>query len=521
MTFIHLPQRWNRQPQIPVGIDATSPFAKGLVRAFLPPYFIDLAKRTAVVRGSEITVGADNGYQSFIHPSAIGSTGITFKEFNILSGASMLLFQRRFSSGNNGWMDVNIDSQIEHFYWDGKVYSSAFGNARWISALGTNIDYQLPHTFGCSVTAAKQIATLNGSLFFQDNRALSLGIYPNPRLLIGSSGYSYNGALYVALMWDRALSFDELVSISNNPWQIFAPLNRIIYFPVSTGGLTSVQQDSFVRWNIIQAIHSDTALTWNVRIAIDNDIPIEWNVITGALADTPLHWNVLTSAQNTLSIKWNLLERIIKDSKLYWNILTTTQQDAVSAWNTLSAIHSDCAVRWNALTATQQSTLLSWNLSTAATQFATLQWNSLSDAQRDAVLYWSTLSEVFSASNDAVLHWDVLTATQQYALLRWNLLSAVDQALSARWHILQSLDASIATRWDIATDIANELTAHWDITTTALADTTLHWNMLAISENEIELRWQIGDTSTTPAIRVFLVRGENRVFTVAGSIRSF
>jgi hypothetical protein len=254
MAFIHLPQRWNRQPQIPVGIDATSPFATGLVRAFLPPYSFDLARHSTVELGSEITVGVDNGYQSFIQTSATGSTGITFKEFAISSGASLLLFQRRFSTNSNGWMYVNTNTLKDHFCYNDYVYSSVFSNTRWIDSVDPVGNYQLPHTFACSVTPSSQISTLNGKLFVQNSLSVSLGISANPRLLIAGSGYSYNGALYVALMWNRALSFNELVSISQNPWQVFAPLNRVIYFPVSSNNAwTLIVADAFHNHSLEQA----------------------------------------------------------------------------------------------------------------------------------------------------------------------------------------------------------------------------------------------------------------------------
>ena len=47
---------------------------------------------------------------------------------------------------------------------------------------------------------------------------------------------SFNGAVYLAALWDRALSDAEIKSISDNPWQLFRAANAPIFVPVSGGG---------------------------------------------------------------------------------------------------------------------------------------------------------------------------------------------------------------------------------------------------------------------------------------------
>ncbi|MBK7082279.1 MAG: hypothetical protein IPH55_16665 [Betaproteobacteria bacterium] len=58
--------------------------------------------------------------------------------------------------------------------------------------------------------------------------------------VVGSGAYNYlNGSVAVACFWDRALSADEVREVSLNPWQLFAPDSRRIYFGASGGGATT------------------------------------------------------------------------------------------------------------------------------------------------------------------------------------------------------------------------------------------------------------------------------------------
>ena len=49
----------------------------------------------------------------------------------------------------------------------------------------------------------------------------------------------FSGGIYLVMVWARALSESEAISISANPWQVFAPVQRI-WVPVAAGGDASV-----------------------------------------------------------------------------------------------------------------------------------------------------------------------------------------------------------------------------------------------------------------------------------------
>lgn len=281
------------------------------------------------------------------------------------------------------------------------------------------------------------------------------------------AGNYYSGKCHLFAVYEGSIPDGFAVELSGNPWQLFTPQKRIIYFPVSSGGSTSVQQDSLFRWNLIEALQSNSSLRWNVA----------------------------TSTENNQSVRWNILEGTIASVSLSWNLAASVQANVIP--------------RWNALSSSQQDTLIRWNTATSA--------------QQDIQARWDVLSTVLSAQGDVALRWNMLSAAQQDILARWNIALAVEQALATRWNLLNAAQVSASARWNIAAAVTNDILARWDIAAlaSAQADLSITWALLAVSENTIELRWSIGDATTTPSSRIFLVRGEDRVYSVSPSGRKF
>jgi hypothetical protein len=64
-----------------------------------------------------------------------------------------------------------------------------------------------------------------------------------PFLVGNSGGTSARAEHYLYALWNRVLPPAEIISLSQNPWQIFMPLQRNIWVPVSAGSNTSVTPD--------------------------------------------------------------------------------------------------------------------------------------------------------------------------------------------------------------------------------------------------------------------------------------
>lgn len=517
-----------RQPQGAVEVNWRHPLARQLVFSVVP----------GVVLNGKWTVVGDTS-------TVITQTGIA----------------RSFDDTKYAIQDDNLLSSISNqctWLWLGRWKSSSsfiFGNTapdnlNYNAGLYiTSLAYPAFYIRTSSVTSAQHSVTLNST-----SNYFLVGVYDGSTLTLYKNGVSVatsgqsgnvsqtsgthiaisrwnnNGVtqeMQLGVVFSRALSEIEVKSLNENPWQLFRPAPaRFILIPSAGGGTSPIYQDGLLRWHILQAIQQDSSLRWDVRISAQNDQLVRWNLLEGILAETSLRWNNLAAIQQDSLLRWDVASALLavqQDASIRWNLLTTTQQDVITRWNALANIESDLAARWNLLTAAQQDIILHWNTLTRVEQDRMLRWNALTTLQQDQSIRWDILSEVLSAQNNTTLRWNTLSAVQQETLLRWNIAIAVEQSLATRWNLLNAVEVSQTTSWNIAIAVANEIITRWDISalTAVLNDATLRWEMIGVAENEIELRWSVGDATATPAIRVFLVRGEDRTFQVVTEDRTF
>lgn len=252
MAYIILQSRRTRQPQSVVRIDWNNPLANGLVVAVVPSIGLVNLARTSVGSGSA-TRTVVNGNVNFrcvtsdpvYFPSTFGinpanpMSGYVRGSFNA-SGSTSFIGNR--SGGGFGWYtsgnaDVVRPSVILWGVTDqpastttGTFYNSAFN---------------IQSSIGFTHTAA----TTGGMLHYVKGAQLGTAVNTGtPTAGSSTLGYLHNGDgtggstvfdNQILLLWNRALSADDHRRIEENPWQIFAPDVRRIYFGAG-GGTTTV-----------------------------------------------------------------------------------------------------------------------------------------------------------------------------------------------------------------------------------------------------------------------------------------
>lgn len=284
MPKIIIPHRWTRQPPGPVEIDWSNPLTRGL--------------RFAISNGVEWvskSIGSQSGAAKTVRS---GGTG---PQLTTTTGA--ITFDTGVASGMLNEICLLQYGVIDSIAADATSVSKCATNG----ATATPFDYGITGPSGAlkigrantgyrvwrsaaTITAGKDfVGVVNQSA----NIASTPGFYINgvfdtgtATSIYGGSGsgaateggtlkalnrgdavpYWNGGTVYLTCGWARALSNDEIRSVSDNPWQIFKPINRKIFFGVGGSGPTytlTAAPGSFSLTGIASSLSAARILTAN------------------------------------------------------------------------------------------------------------------------------------------------------------------------------------------------------------------------------------------------------------------
>ena len=248
---------WTQQPQVPVGIDWSNPITRGLKFAHNPSSgAINLVngQRALNSTAQDVTVGKSGkriqgesaGFQSEYSPNGLESAGNSLTIFSVITaqtaqylgsdGDCYLLSTR--DGSNNGWSFGRYQA----------TGGGATGNLTRLALVLQNVafypetNYTIPSFVDTPI--ALRVSGSTASYFSfgmksSSDETVGTQLSSSGNLIhggLGPYGTSYNRWLdraYCTMAWNRALSDAEIRSISQNPWQIFKPIARRLFVPVS------------------------------------------------------------------------------------------------------------------------------------------------------------------------------------------------------------------------------------------------------------------------------------------------
>ena len=254
MSTIILPSRWRRQPSALVGIDSGNALAQGLVGAWLPigQHLHDATGRVGQLTGTATTpvgtaLGLAHNFASAkaenTAQTAITNLPMTLSAFvytNRTSGVDQRILTVSTGTTANDVLGIRVVGATGKFdaqHYDGATQSSASIAATagaWVhvvgvfSGLGANA--RMIYAAGVAGTSDDGNSTVSPSGI---DRA-SIGYAPWG----GGTWEYFDGQILAPMIWNRALSVDEIREVRRNPWQVFKKSARILYFPSAGGGAT-------------------------------------------------------------------------------------------------------------------------------------------------------------------------------------------------------------------------------------------------------------------------------------------
>jgi hypothetical protein len=259
MSILYTP--WTQQPQQAVGIDLGNPIARGayawtphnprqLVGARTVQAFGETAYNSSPVGDKGVArkwsrsanAGVDFGTQQIITQNS----GVTVLVVAAPTSAATMKvpFSQRVAGGSYTQTDfVFNSSSIDSLgATAGTVvlttYHSAPGGVKadsqidgkthcWIAGNGSANGYIYRDGVKQTLSTSTRIST-----FYNASQKLRVGNMGDD----ASTTHPCDDPVYLVVVWDRLLSEAEAKTVSENPWQIFKPIPRRIFVPVSAGG---------------------------------------------------------------------------------------------------------------------------------------------------------------------------------------------------------------------------------------------------------------------------------------------
>lgn len=189
----------------------------------------------------------------------------------------------------------------------------------------------------------------------QTQTAVSVGCNPY------STGQTSIHSNVIAGGANRALSDDEIESLSANPWQLFRPVQRRVYFDMGAGGgaTTSVSTDLAAEYKIRSTVYADGAGAYAVRSVVAADTSPEYSIRGAISSDVSADYIVRALAQADIHSAYLVRVAVQADAASTFTVRGAAASDATAAYLLRGSASSDLSASYDIQTASGVSSSVS------------------------------------------------------------------------------------------------------------------------------------------------------------------
>ena len=257
------------QPQGPVEVDQQNVYANGIEFAYIPGFSRDLTRKSGAIQavgpnttflnGTMVTPGTDrnNGLilatgallgpmqKSTVLAIANTSAGIIpaggLTTDGLIGAGGNALYSERAPTGNDIYKlglaatgGPTLNAEFVYRNDGGNILqqrvnigtASADGRMLAIAAVKSGT----AHSVYCNTVSSVGTSGSASSAFTNANIQRRIGSD------VADGTCAWNGQILLVAGWSRALSADEIAGLRDNPWQLFRPVQRRVYFDMGAGG---------------------------------------------------------------------------------------------------------------------------------------------------------------------------------------------------------------------------------------------------------------------------------------------
>lgn len=226
------------QPQVAVGIDWSNPITKGLRNSYVGPHLHNIANNKRLFPIVTGVVNTQVGHTGVSISTKTTSSTYDINETEDWSGDCTVLTYLCISS-TTSWCSIlnkrgigNIDQFLLFQNATSNSLFFRFDGVNNACSLGITLagDLSKPTVVVVSLSAPNNVRSyLNGVKTVTSTVSGTQTGWTGTTVLGNIGGFGVIADFFLTLRWNRVLSDKEVSEISQNPWQIFTPINKTMW----------------------------------------------------------------------------------------------------------------------------------------------------------------------------------------------------------------------------------------------------------------------------------------------------
>ena len=389
--------RQARQPQYPVEVDTANPITRGLVRALVceAAGIRDLMLGTGIfVTGTYIPQATESGYGRRNNTITRSNYTLVDARTETVSAITIVWAGVVHRVGGTTYPFFrNQQTIVQATGSTGPLWSVRFGAA-------STVNSTTPIKIGSPTTYVYRKDGAIGSIFVDGVPALlnvtgGTTAHSASHAIDGNAGFAQSNDITTNLMliYDRPLSDAESRSLSSNPWQVFRPVQRRIYFDMGAGGgaTTSVSTALAAEYKIRSTVYADGAGAYAVRSVVAADTSPGYSIRGAISSDVSASYIVRALAQADIPSAYFVRVAVQADAASTFTVRVAAASDATAAYLLRGSVSSDLSA--------------SYDIQTASGVAASLDasYNVRAAVQSDAYAAYDLLTSVGAVSEHAFM----------------------------------------------------------------------------------------------------------------------
>ena len=169
-------------------------------------------------------------------------------------------------------------------------------------------------------------------------------------------------------------------SLSENPWQIFAPRETRLFVPVGGGGTTTVTRDSAASYKVQGSVQSSSVASYGIRSAVQSSASSSYAIRAAIQQDAASAYSIRGSTQQSSAPTYLIRGLVDQAIAASYAIRSAVSSDASATYNILSAtsVSASASAGYNIRGSINQDTAASYALRGSVTQDTSATYSILS-----------------------------------------------------------------------------------------------------------------------------------------------